>query len=115
MSAEDTLLATARARAQAWQDMRTQLVGLKDDLTARPLGQRLRNRLIDEMVEAIDGAGTAVRDTAPALFATLLLLAAWTLRGPLAACGQWLWRKRPDGWFGQAAKRKWGRKTGELW
>ncbi|NKJ41517.1 MULTISPECIES: hypothetical protein [unclassified Novosphingobium] len=120
MSAEDTLLATAQARAQAWQDMRAQLVGLKDDLTARPLGLRLRERLIDEMVEAIDGAGTVVRDTAPALITTLVLLAGWTLRAPLATLAQWLWRKRPAGWFGQPARRSWanihrGRKSGGLW
>ncbi|KPF52970.1 hypothetical protein J2792_000320 [Novosphingobium capsulatum] len=115
MSAEETLLAAAQARAQAWQDMRSELVGLKDDLAARPLGQRLRDRLIDEMVEAIDGAGTVIKDTAPALIITLVVLAGWTLREPLTALGQWLWDKRPSGWFGKRENRKWGRKTGGLW
>lgn len=115
MSAEETLLASAQARTQAWTDLRAELVGLKDDLTARPLGQRLRDRLVDEMADAIDGAGTVVKDTAPALIATLVILAVWTLRDPLQELGQWLWRKRPAGWFGQPEKRKWGRKSGGLW
>ena len=108
MSAKEDLLGAAAARAQAWQDLRGELQGLKTDLSDRPLGQRLRTRLIDEMVEAIDGAGTVVRDTLPALMATLVLLAGWVFREPIADLFCWIWEKRPVGWFGKTAKRKFG-------
>lgn len=96
MSAEETLLAASQARAKAWEGLRDELSGLKDDLAERPLGQRLRDRLIDEMVDAIDGAGTVVRDTAPALGTTLTLLAGWALREPLLRLASWIWEHRPD-------------------
>jgi len=108
MSAKEDLLEAAASRAQAWNGLRGELAGLKDDLASRPLGQRLRERLIDEMVEAIDGAGTVVRDTAPALIATLVILAGWVLREPIVALASRILENRPTGWFGKPAKRKFG-------
>lgn len=107
MTAETTLIEAAVARAEAWQGLRNELGGLREDLVARPIGQRVRDRLVDEMVDIVDGAGGMVRETAPALGATLGLLAAWSLRGPLADGVQWLWDHRPD-----ALRR---RKSGGFW
>ena len=81
----------------AAQDAVVEVLPLDDlvNLTDRPIPQRLRERAIDKMVDAIDGAGTIVRDNAPALGTTLALLAGWSLRRPLLRAAGWLWERRP--------------------
>lgn len=95
MSIEQTLREAEAERARAWQGLRDEVSSLRQDLTDRPIPQRLRERAIDKMVDAIDGAGTVVRDNAPALGTTLALLAGWSLRRPLLRAAGWLWERRP--------------------
>jgi hypothetical protein len=75
------------------QGLRDEVSSLRQDPTDR---SRLRERAIDKMVDAIDGAGTMVRDNAPALGTTLALLAGWSLRRPLLRAAGWLWERRPS-------------------
>jgi hypothetical protein len=109
MSAEHDLLAAAQTRANAWQGLRDQLSGLKSDLVSRPLGIRVRDRVVHEMVDAVDGAGGIIRETGPAIGVTIGLLAVWSLREPLGEFADWIWTQRPR-WMRPRRKR-----FGDFW
>ena len=70
-------------RDSAWAVVRNDLDALQADLSARGVGERIKDRAAEEAEEAWDQAKNVAGDHKGVVAATLLALAAWLLRGPI--------------------------------
>ncbi|MCW1381806.1 hypothetical protein OLX02_03110 [Novosphingobium sp. KCTC 2891] len=89
MSDDAKALHEARAlRTEAWALVRKDVETLRDGLSARPIGQRLKDRATDEVVEAIDTAKDVAAENKTVIGLTIAALAGWFLRRPIAGIAQ---------------------------
>ena len=77
-------LAEYRAlRDQAWAVVRSDIDALQADLTATGIGERIKDRAAEEAEAAWDSARDVASDHKGVVAGTLLVVAAWLLRGPI--------------------------------
>lgn len=82
-------LAELRAlRTEAWSLVRKDVEDLREGLAARPIGQRIKDRAVDEVGEAIDMARDVAAENKTVIGLTLAALAGWFMRGPIADVAQ---------------------------
>lgn len=82
--ADEQALAEARTlRTEAWTLVRQDIDRLREGLSERPIGQRIKDHAVDEAMDVIDGAVSVASDNKAVIGATLAALAGWALRGPL--------------------------------
>jgi hypothetical protein len=96
--AEEKTLAEARAlRTEAWALVKADMERLRDGLAEKPIGQRIKDKAVDEAMDVVDGAVAVANDNKAVIGATLAALAGWAFRGPLwKIVQQWLPDDRPD-------------------
>jgi len=97
-----TLVEARVLRDEAWALVRTDVATLRDGLAARPIGQRIRERATDEVVEVIEQARDVADDNKAIVAAIAAILAGWFLRGPL---GRMIRRPDPDASDGDSGER----------
>jgi hypothetical protein len=70
-------------RDSAWAVVRDDLDALQADLSARGVGERIKDRAAEEAQEAWEQAKDVAGEHKGVVAATLLALTAWLLRGPI--------------------------------
>lgn len=76
----------ARAlRQAAWGLMREDIDHLRTSLAARPVGQRIKDKATDSLVDAAGMARDVAAENKAVVAGTLAALAAWALRGPIVS------------------------------
>lgn len=72
-------------RDQAWAVLRGDVDALKQGLEERGIGERIKDRAVDEAQEAWVHAVDVASENKGVVAATILALLAWLLRGPLGS------------------------------
>ena len=70
-------------RDEAWAVVRSDIDALQADLTATGIGERIKDRAAEEAEAAWDSARDVASDHKGVVAGTLLVVAAWLLRGPI--------------------------------
>lgn len=86
MSEERDALPLIDARATrdaAWGLVREDTTYLREGLSARSIGQRVKDRALDEIADTVDTAREIASENKAVIAGTGLALAAWFLRMPL--------------------------------
>lgn len=77
------LLAARSLRTSAWELVREDIAHLRTGLDERPVGQRIKDKAADELVDAVDLARDIAAENKAVIAGTGLALAGWLLRGPI--------------------------------
>ena len=84
-------------RDAAWAVVEADLAMLKNDLAARGIGKRIKDRASEEAHEALDHAVEVASEHKGVVAGTLLALLAWFLRGPIGSAFEALLGRGDDG------------------
>jgi len=77
-------LAEARAlRTEAWAQVRGDVDRLRDGLDHKPIGQRIKERATDEVVDALDTARDVAGENKTVIGLTVAALVGWLFRRPI--------------------------------
>ena len=77
------LLAARSLRMAARELVAADIAHLRSGLQQRPIGQRVKDKAADELVDAVDTAREVASENKGVIAGTALALAAWFLRGPI--------------------------------
>lgn len=78
------LIAAKQLRDSAHALVREDIALLREGLAERPVGTRIRDRAADEIAGAVDTVREVAAENKAVVAGTVLALAAWFLRGPIA-------------------------------
>jgi hypothetical protein len=81
-------------RDAAWALVEADVAMLQNDLAARGIGERIKDRVGEEAHEVWDQARDVAGEHKGVVAATLLALVAWLLRGPLLGAAESLFGAR---------------------
>lgn len=75
-------------RARAWSQVRSDVEALRDALDSRSIGQRIKDKAADEVVDIIDTARDVATENKAVIGLTFAALVGWFFRRPIAEVAQ---------------------------
>ncbi len=90
-SDEAALVAARNLRDVARELVRSDIATIRSDLAARPLGERLRQKVVSGLADTADSAAALARDNPAVLALTVTGLIGWFAREPLGRFARYGW------------------------